>query len=216
MTQEQTRFVQGEAEFEKNIFINCPFDDEYIPLLRPLLFTIILLGFNPRIASESSDSGELRINRICELINISKFSIHDLSRIRAQRKNEFYRLNMAFELGIEYGCRCFGTNQLKEKKFLILEKSKYDYRKAFSDLSGFDIKSHGSDPFKIVRAIHDWFIETVGLRNIDSPTQIWYNFNVFASDFYTRRKSEGFSDDDLNMMPVSQYIDFMKEWVAQV
>jgi hypothetical protein len=68
--------------FEKNVFINCPFDnDYYIPLLRPLLFTIIYLGYNPRIATESFDSGEIRIQKIGKLIKDSKFSIHDLSRI---------------------------------------------------------------------------------------------------------------------------------------
>jgi len=30
--------------YEWNVFINCPFDKEYFPLLRPLLFTIIYLG----------------------------------------------------------------------------------------------------------------------------------------------------------------------------
>jgi hypothetical protein len=44
------------ADFELNVFINCPFDEQYYPLLRPLLFTVVYLGFNPRIASERSDS----------------------------------------------------------------------------------------------------------------------------------------------------------------
>ncbi len=46
--------------FHKNVFINCPFDSECYSLLRPLLFTIAYLGFNPRIAIETSDSGETR------------------------------------------------------------------------------------------------------------------------------------------------------------
>jgi len=36
--------------FDRNVFINCPFDDGYMPLLRPLLFTVYCLGFQPRIA----------------------------------------------------------------------------------------------------------------------------------------------------------------------
>ncbi len=72
-------------ELEKNVFINCPFDPEYYPLLRPLLFTIVYLGFNPK--------------------------------------------------------------------------------------------------------------------------------NDFTSDFYTRRKSEGFSDEDLDMMPIREYINFIKRWL---
>lgn len=71
--------------FSKNVFINCPFDSEYISLLRPLLFTILYLGYNPRIASESSDSGKIRFQKICELIEQSRISIHDLSRIRSSK-----------------------------------------------------------------------------------------------------------------------------------
>ena len=38
--------------FAKNVFVNCPFDRDFYPLLRPLLFTIIYLGLKPRIALE--------------------------------------------------------------------------------------------------------------------------------------------------------------------
>lgn len=215
MNGEETNTKQTNDRFDQNVFINCPFDDEYYFLLRPLLFTIIYLSFNPRITSERSDSGELRINKICELIKQSKYSIHDLSRIRAKKKNEFYRLNMPFELGIEYGCRHFATDQLRDKKCLILETAKYDYMKGLSDLSGVDIKSHNNDPAEIVFAVRNWFYETVGLRNVDSSTKIWYNFNQFAWDFYKLRESEGFSKKDLDMMPPIEYMDFIEDWVKQ-
>jgi hypothetical protein len=200
-------------EFEKNVFINCPFDPKYYPLLRPLLFTIVYLGFNPKIALERSDSGEQRIDKICELIRESKYSVHDLSRLKSSKRNEFYRLNMPFELGIDYGSRRFASNYLKGKKYLILEKEAFNYRKALSDISGVDIKNHDNKPAKMVQAIRNWFVETVGLSNVAGPTAIWYKFNDFTSDFYTRRQNEGFSDEDLNMMPVREYINFMKSWL---
>jgi hypothetical protein len=202
-----------DREFEKNVFINCPFDHEYYSLLRPLLFTIVYLGFNPKIALERSDSGEQRIDKICELIKKSKYSIHDLSRLKSKRKGEFYRLNMPFELGIDYGSRRFASNYLKGKRCLILEKGIFDYRKALSDFSGVDIKNHNNQPAKVIRAIRNWFVETVGLKDVEGPTAIWYKFTDFASDFYTRRKEEGFSDEDLNMMPVQEYIRFIKRWI---
>lgn len=200
-------------EFEQNVFINCPFDPDYYPLLQPLLFTIVYLGFNPKIALERSDSGEQRIDKICELIKESKYSIHDLSRLKSKERGEFYRLNMPFELGVDYGSRRFAANELKTKKYLILEKGTFDYRKALSDISGVDIKSHDNQPAKMVQAIRNWFVETVGLKNVAGPTAIWYEFNDFASDFYTQRKSEGFSREDLNVMPVREYIDFIKNWL---
>ena len=205
--------TQVKRGFEKNVFINCPFDSEYYALLRPLLFTIVYLGFNPKIALERSDSGEQRLDKICELIKESKFSIHDLSRLKASKRDEFYRLNMPFELGLDYGSRRFASNYLKEKKYLILEKRAFDYRKALSDISGVDIKNHDNKPAKLVQAIRNWFVETAGLSNVIGPTAIWYKFNDFTSDFYTRRQNEGFSDEDLNMMPVREYINFIKNWL---
>jgi hypothetical protein len=204
---------QISKHFDKNVFINCPFDSAYHSLLRPLLFTIVYLGFNPKIALESSDSGEQRIDKICRLIRNSKYSVHDLSRLKSKESGEFYRLNMPFELGIDYGCRRFASNYLKGKKCLILEKGTFDYRKALSDMSGVDIKNHDNEPAKVVRAIRNWFVETVKLKGVAGSTAIWNKFNDFTSDFYTRRQAEGFSDEDLNMMPVREYTDFIKRWI---
>jgi hypothetical protein len=72
---------RGRGGFERNVFINCPFDKEYLPLLRAMLFTIVFCGFIPRIATERDDSGESRYNKIIDLIKESKYSIHDLSRV---------------------------------------------------------------------------------------------------------------------------------------
>jgi hypothetical protein len=198
--------------FETNVFINCPFDKEYHKLLRPLLFTVIYLGYTPRISSERSDSGESRLQKICELIRVSKYSIHDLSRLQATKKGEFYRLNMPFELGIDYGCRLYGANGLQEKKFLVLEVERYRYMKALSDFSGSDIKCHGNDPRQIVAEVRDWFVETVGLRRIAGPLGIWNRFLDFMLEFYDDRMAEGFAGEDLKMMPVPEFIDYIKEW----
>lgn len=48
-----------------------------------------------------------RINKICQLIRSSRYAIHDLSRLQSKKKNEFYRLKMAFELeaNLEPLCR---------------------------------------------------------------------------------------------------------------
>jgi hypothetical protein len=202
-----------QKEFLKNVFINCPFDRDYASLLRPLVFTIVYLGFNPQIALESSDSGQQRVDKILSLIKKSRYSIHDLSRTKSGNKTEFCRLNMPFELGVDYGCRRISVNHLRTKKFLLLEKQAHDYQKALSDLSGVDIKNHRNIPFKAVQAVRNWFVDTVRLREVDSPSAIWDRFNEFSYDFYKKRKAEGFSRDDLNMMPLPEYIEFIKKWI---
>jgi len=91
--------------FDQNVFVNCPFDNQYRKLLRPLLFTISYLGLTPRIALEAMDSGKVRIDRIVDLVRESKYAIHDLSRLQAEKAGEYARLNMPFELGLDLGAR---------------------------------------------------------------------------------------------------------------
>lgn len=200
-------------KFRTSVFINCPFDEQYKFLLRPMLFTLLYVGLIPRLASESSDSLEQRIEKILSLVKECRYSIHDLSRLKAEKAEEFYRLNMPFELGIDYGCRRIANNHLRTKRSLILEAKRYDIQKALSDLNGVDIKSHDNDPAQTVRALQHWFIETVGLTDVDSPSVIWDRFNKFSYDFYLTRKAQGYSKDDLNMMPVPQYIKFITQWI---
>ena len=90
--------------FDTNVFVNCPFDEQYASILQALLFCLLRFNLNPRIATERNDSGEARIDKILKLVQSSRYSIHDLSRCQAQTAGEHYRLNMPFELGIDFGC----------------------------------------------------------------------------------------------------------------
>ena len=69
--------------------------------------------------------------------------------------------------------------------------------------------------FRFFDLVRDWLVETVGLRGVPSKTVIWYRFTHFADDFYDARKADGFSDDDLNMMPVAEYFGFIRDWVEK-
>ena len=86
--------------------------------------------------------------------------------------------------------------------------------RALSDLSGVDIKHHKNNPEELAFAVREWFVETVGLRGLKSPSKLWYDFNDFMSEFYNKRKSEGFSDRDVEKIPVPEYMDFIREWLA--
>jgi hypothetical protein len=212
--------LAGESgTFERNVFVNCPFDAKYLQLLRPLLFTIAILGYQPRIAAERSDSGESRLDKICELIRQSKFSIHDLSRLKAARASELYRMNMPFELGIDYGTRQHGPEFMRRKKHLILGRDLHDFKKALSDLSGVDIKSHQNKRAEIVRAVRDWFYETVGVRDAPYPKVIWFQFNHFTTSLYEARLAEGIPEkdvrEDIAKMPIPEYLSCVADWVAR-
>lgn len=200
--------------FDDNVFVNCPFDEDYFPLLRPLLFTILYFRLKPRIALETIDSGESRLDKIVRLIRESRYSVHDLSRLQASRAGEFYRLNMPFELGIDYGCRTFGGLALRTKKTLVLEVDLHRYRAALSDLSGCDIETHDNMPLKVVGAVRKWLRSACGLAAPGS-TKIWGDFNDFMADNYDRLVAQGYSDADITGLAIPELIDCMTGWLNE-
>ena len=196
---------------EGNVFINCPFDEQYRALLRPLLFTLCYLNLTPRIASERFNSYENRMDKICELINVSDHSIHDISRCKSTQADEYFRMNMPFEFGIDYGYVRF--NQL-DRKMLVMEGERFDFQKTISDASGVDVKCHNNEPEDVIRCIRNWVIEADIVVSADSPTRIWYYFTDFTSSFYDQRLSEGFTNEDLNDMPTPEYIRAIQDWLG--
>jgi hypothetical protein len=201
--------------FDKNVFVNCPFDDEYLPLLRPLLFTVSYLGFQPRIALESHDSARARIDKIVSIIGESKYAIHDLSRIKARTKGEYFRLNMPFELGIDYGCRQFDSGQARRKRILILGDQPYDYQKALSDISGSDIKLHGNKPEEIVRQVRHWLTSNSNTRST-GPTKIWTDFNLFTAATHKHLLGDGHSEDDVENIAIDELMGHMNDWFKRL
>jgi hypothetical protein len=199
--------------FDRNVFVNCPFDQDYLPLFRPLLFTILYLGLKPRVASESSDSGELRLRKIVGLIRQSRFGIHDLSRCRAASKGEFFRLNMPFELGIDYGCREFHRARWRQKRFLVLEAKCYSYQKSLSDLAGADTASHGNDPRKVIEVVRHWLVQEAG-ANPRPVSEIHAKFEDFMTRNYSRLIADGYKPDDIRKLPIMELKDSMEKWVA--
>ena len=145
----------GDPDFERNVFVNCPFDDEYDHILQAILYCVVRFGLRPRIATERMNAGEHRLEKISELVARSKYSIHDLSRCQAKEVGEHYRLNMPFELGLDFGCRSFGDSASQGKKILILEEQQFRYRAAISDLAGSDIEAHGGDMQTAVRKVRN-------------------------------------------------------------
>lgn len=200
-------------DFSKNVFVNCPFDDDFRQLLLGVVFTILYFGYKPRLSLERADSAENRIDKITDLIKESKFGIHDLSRLVSSAKGEVYRMNMPFELGIDYGCKKLKGGKWKEKKILILEKERYRFQQAISDLSGCDIKNHEDEVDKIISSVRDWFI-TEELGRGDSGNMVWDRFNDFQAYLYDEvvEKDGHRSTDDVQ---VSEVIHHMNEWFAK-
>lgn len=203
------------GQFERNVFINCPFDNEYRTLLKPLLFTLRYCRLSPRIASERMDSSEIRLDKIIGLILESKYSIHDLSRIKSSKKGEYYRLNMPLEIGLDLGSKLFHKgDQYREKKSLILEGERYSIHRALSDLSGSDVKCHENTAEKLVEVVRSWLVET-GMTDMPGPNLIWDEFNTFNADLYSEFSRNGFKESQIETLPIPEFLGFMDYWLEQ-
>lgn len=196
--------------YRDNLFINCPFDNDYFFLLKPLLFTTIYCGLKPKI-SETRNSADVRLEEIKQLIQQSRYSIHDLSRIEPLTTGDLPRFNMPFELGIDVGCKTYGDRT--DKKYLILEKLPYRYKEILSDISGQDIKSHNNEPRMIVQSIRNWFRSIFPRREITGYTKIWDAYNEFQYDYKEDMEIDNLDPDYIWEIPFSELIFNMKKWI---
>jgi hypothetical protein len=143
--------------FDKGgVFINCPFDEKYLRLFRAIIFAVHDLGLKARSALEASNAGTVRIDKIQDIIGSCKFSIHDLSRTQVDRIYRLPRFNMPLELGIDLGCKRFGTELQKTKVILILDVERFRYQRFISDIAGQDVYSHGGTQREAIVQVREW------------------------------------------------------------
>lgn len=206
--------IVEQPDFDKNVFVNCPFDSDFEPLLRAILFCLIRFGLKPRIATETSDGGESRIDKIRGLIQESKYSIHDLSRCESNGPRELARLNMPFELGLDFGCRWFGDDLYDSKKILILEEKPYRYQAALSDIAGSDIEHHEGDYSIAIRKVRNWIVTTGDYENLPAG-RIIAEYEDFQEWFLESKQADGFTVDDFLDLPIPELMSAMVDWVDE-
>jgi hypothetical protein len=142
--------------YDRNVFINCPFDPEYRPLFEAIAFTTADCGYHPRSALEVDDSSQVRIEKITGIISESRLAVHDISRTQLDRGTRLPRFNMPLELGIFLGAKSFGSGDQKRKVAVILDTDRYRYQKFISDIAGQDIRAHSGRVDHVVHEVRDF------------------------------------------------------------
>jgi hypothetical protein len=139
--------------YDRDVFINCPFDTRYHPLFRATVFTVHECGFFARCALEVEDSGEERIRKIKRIIRECRYGIHDISRVQLDRGSGLPRFNMPLELGLFLGAQEYGDEEQRRKRSLVLDTEPYRYQKFCSDIAGQDIRAHRDQAARLIRAV---------------------------------------------------------------
>lgn len=147
-----TAVVTGSAsEFDDCVFVNCPFDEKYKPLLHATLFAIQDCGFVAKHALQDVGGKESRLDKIYRLIETSRWSIHDVSRVELSKATKLPRFNMPFECGLAFGAmRYSGANS---RDALVLTGVDFQDKITLSDLAGIDPGYHGNDAKDLIAKV---------------------------------------------------------------
>ena len=196
--------------YSRNVFINCPFDNEYQQLFYAMIFTIHNCGYFPRCAMEIEDAGDTRINKIFNIISECKFGIHDISRTELSHDHELPRFNMPLELGMYLGAKRYGDKKQKLKTCLVLDREQYRYQIYISDIAGQDIRSHNNDPFELIPIVRNWLRNQSGRKTIIGGAEICTRYELFIDDLPRLCEELQLTVDELIF---NDYRTIIEEWL---
>jgi hypothetical protein len=138
-------------------------------------------GFIARIALEDAATGDARLQRIREIIEESRFSIHDVSRVQQSRTQPLPRFNMAFECGVFFGAKFFGSKLHGTKDLLVLDRVEHRFKVTVSDLGGQDGCHHNDDPNAAINCVRVFLARKSEHENIPGAAYIQKRFNLFKA-----------------------------------
>jgi hypothetical protein len=136
-------------------FLNIPYDQHFENLYLAYIVGLTGLGFVPR-ATLGFPRDSRRLERIFNLIQKCKYSVHDLSRIELDRSApRAPRFNMPFELGL-----AVAWARLNSQRHLWVGCDAVQHRplKSISDLNGTDFHIHGGTIEGVFNALCNAFV----------------------------------------------------------
>jgi hypothetical protein len=194
------------------VFLNCPFDREYLRLFNALVFTVHQCGFRARCALETEDSGEERIRKIKRIIRECRYGIHDISRVELDAANRLPRFNMPLELGLFLGAQEYGAAEQARKRSLVLDTEHYRYQKFCSDIAGQDIRAHAGEPLKLIAAVRAMLATALdGRIRMPGPAKIRNRLNQFRADLPVISQRMHMKVSELQFVELRLLVE---EWLA--
>lgn len=193
------------------MFVNCPFDRTYWSLFEAMVFAVVACGLRPRCALEELDSGTVRLDRISRLVESCGLAIHDLSRVETSGRRSLPRFDMPFELGLDIGCRRFGSGPVRGKRMLILDARRHRYQAFLSDIAGQDIQTHNGSARTLIKRVRDWLRVCTNDGALPGEVTIARWLRGFARQLPESCRHAGL--DRRNLLFVD-YVRLAEAWVA--
>jgi hypothetical protein len=196
------------------VFINCPYDSDYLPLLQAMVFAVHACGFVARLAMLEAGSQLGRLDRLVDLVRSCRFGIHDLSRVQWTGDDILPRFNMPFELGMAYGAFRLGTGRCRQMQLLVLEAEAYRHQHTLSDIAGLDGKVHGNSADALIGCVRDFLADHVDPRPVGA-TRLRSLYEEFRAELPRLATDRGLTLEEL--MPLERFRDWYAvstQWLA--
>jgi len=197
------------TDYERQVFINCPFDDQYLALFHAVVFAVHDCGYVSLCALEVIDTSESRLNRLLEIIKQCKYGVHDISRTELNAHG-LPRFNMPLEPGLFLGAKKFGSLSQRQKQCLVVDCEPYRYQIFISDIAGQDIQSHENSEQKAIHVVRNWLNTLPETEIIPSGAEIWKRYQQFRRALPKLCRALKWQPDDLEFADY-QYI--VAEWL---
>lgn len=197
-------------EYDINVFINCPFDDQYLKIFHALVFAVADCGFIARCAQEADNGAEVRVQKILRIIRECRIGIHDISRTEVSPASKLPRFNMPLELGMFLGAKEYGSGKQIEKTCLVLDRDPHRYQKFISDIGGQDIHAHARKAEKAIREVRNFLGNLQRGVVMPGPTLIHRRYLDFTRDLPALCKRSGLKKAD---MTFNNYVLYVEEWL---
>ena len=198
------------ASYEDSVFINCPFDAAYRVTFNALVFAVHECGYFARSALEIDDSGQVRIQKIQQIISECRLGVHDISRTEPEPESKLPRFNMPLELGLFLGAKRYGDARQQTKSCKILDTERFRYQRFCSDIAGQDITAHGGDPELAIKAIRDWLRANKPAISIPSGSRVARRYRQFQYDLPKLCESLRLDFDELTFI---DYQNIVVQWL---
>lgn len=202
--------MPSSGSYASDVFINCPFDQDYRDLFNAIVFTVFDCGFRARCSLEEDDSADIRIEKIKKIVSQCKYGIHDISRTELDANTNLPRFNMPLELGLFLGAKCYGIAKQRQKKCLILDREQYRYRIFVSDIAGQDIRAHLGNVDRVIRVTRDWLRNASSRTTIPGGAKIAARYVQFRDDLPSICQNAGILEEELTY---NDYATLISEWL---
>ena len=199
------------ARYADQVFLNVPFDNRYKKLLDALVFAVHKSGLVACCALEKDDGGQVRIEKLYDIVRDCRLGIHDLSRTTLDAKHRLPRFNMPLELGVFLGARRYGGGSQRRKSCLILDKDRYRFQIFCSDIAGQDVRAHHNQVHLAIAAVSNWLRDDTSGSRVPGPTDLVSRYIEFRRELPFMCRIKNLRPSELTFL---DYRKLVSAWVS--